>query len=327
MSNKSRNQTRTSDKKSFWSPIRIGLGAAMITGIALLAFVVLRAGAQGDSVTEFMHLHGLAVAPWAPDDVFVSTHQGLIRINAEGRWTFVSDAPHDFMGFQANPTVEGVLYSSGHPAPNSGLPNPVGFMVSVDKGKTWRIRSLAGQVDFHVLAVQPTNGDVIYGLSRGLMRSTDAGQTWEAIDSQQLSRLGDIYSLAISPDDTETVLVATESGLWRSENAGRTWRSILEAVPVTAVAFGQDRIFAYVAIPDRGLISSSDAGATWQEHNLIVEGQDAIAYIAPHPSREGFLTVGSYGQNIYTTIDAGATWITLAEGGSPLEHDHAGHEH
>jgi photosystem II stability/assembly factor-like uncharacterized protein len=200
-------------------------------------------------------------------------------------------------------------------------------MVSTDEGKSWKIRSLAGQVDFHNMAVQPTNGDVIYGVSRGLMRSTDAGETWETIDSPQLSRLSDIYGLAISPESADTVLLGTRSGLWRSENAGRTWRSILEGVPVTSVAFGQDRVFAYVATPDRGLISSSDAGATWQEHNLLIEGQDAIAYIAPHSAREGTLTVGSYGQDIYTTTDFGTTWITLAEGGSPLEHDHASHEH
>lgn len=327
MSKKSRKRIHTSSKKSPWSPAKIGLGAATIAVIALLAVLALRTGAQGGSVSNFMHLHGLAIAPWAPDDVFVSSHQGLMRIDAEGQWSFVSAVPHDFMGFQANPSEEGVLYSSGHPAPNSGLPNPVGFMVSTDAGKNWKIRSLAGQVDFHTMAVQPTNGDVIYGLSRGLMRSTDAGETWETIESPQLGRLGDIYGLAVSPASVDTVLLGTANGLWRSDNGGRSWRSILDGVPVTSVAFGQDRIFVYAAISDRGLMSTNDWGASWTEHNLFIEGQDAIAYVAPHPSRGGVLTVGSFGQDIYMTTDSGAAWVTLAAGGSPQEHDHASHEH
>lgn len=319
MSKKPRNRTRTARKTSFWSPAKLGLGAAALAGIVLLAFLALRAGAQGGSVSEFIHLHGLAVAPWAPDEVFVSSHQGLMRIDAEGEWTFVSNAPHDFMGFQANPTGEGVLYSSGHPAPSANLPNPVGFMVSTDEGANWKIRSLAGQVDFHTMAVQPTDGDVIYGLSRNLMRSTDGGETWETIESPQLGRIGDIYGLAIGPDSAETLLLGTASGLWRSDDAGRTWSNLLDGVAVTSVAFGQDRIFVYAASPDRGLMSTQDWGASWTEHDLFVEGEDAIAYIAPHPTREGTLTAGAFGRNIYRTTDAGQTWTMLAEAGVPQE--------
>ena len=320
MSKKSPNQTRTS-RKSSWSPGKIGLGVAGVVVVALLALPALRAGAQGNAVSEFMHLHGLAVAPWAPDEVFVSSHQGLMRISPDGEWAFVSDAPHDFMGFQANPTEEGVLYSSGHPAPNTNLPNPVGFMVSTDEGKNWKIRSLAGQVDFHTMAVQPTNGDVIYGMSRGLMRSTDAGETWETVESPQLGQIGNAYALAISPDSADTLLLGAATGLWRSEDGGRTWTELLRNAPITAVAFGPDpdHIFAYIASPGRGMTRSTDEGATWEDLGLLMEGQDAIAYIAPHPTQEGTLTAGSFERNIYRTTDAGQTWTMLAEAGVPQE--------
>lgn len=163
MSIESPNQARPSRKKSAWSPATVGLGVAGVVVVALLGLTALRARTRADAVTEFMHMHGVVVAPWAPDEVFVSSHRGLMRIDPDGAWAFVSDAPHDFMGFQANPTEDGVLYSSGHPAPSTNLPNPVGFMVSTDEGKNWQIRSLAGQVDLHSMAVQPTIGDVIYG--------------------------------------------------------------------------------------------------------------------------------------------------------------------
>lgn len=327
MSRKPRTTARTRSNKPFWNRGTILAATAAVAVAALLALPLLRAGAQGGGVAEFMHLHGLAIAPWAPDDVFVSSHQGLMRIDAEGDWSVVSERPHDFMGFQANPTEEDVLYSSGHPAPGSNFPNPVGFMVSEDAGRTWTIRSLRGQVDFHVMAVQPSDGDVVYGLSRGLMRSTDAGANWQTVQSPQLARMDRTYALAVSPDDADTLLLGTGNGLWRSEDGGRSWSAVLRNAPVTAVAFGQGRIFAYVASVGRGLTSSSDGDSSWTDHDLLLEGDDALAYIAPHPSREGTVVAGSFGQNIYRTSDLGGSWEILAEGGVPQAHDHDDHQH
>jgi photosystem II stability/assembly factor-like uncharacterized protein len=64
---------------------------------------------------------------------------------------------------------------------------------------------------------------------------------------------------------------------------------------------------------------STDEGATWEDLGLLMEGQDAIAYIAPNPTKEGTLTVGSFERNIYRTTDAGQTWAMLAEAGVPQE--------
>src|SRR2546429_5088264 len=51
-----------------------------------------------------------------------------------------------YMGFAA--TAQGA-YSSGHPAPESGLTNPFGLIRSRDGGKTWDKLGLEGESDFH----------------------------------------------------------------------------------------------------------------------------------------------------------------------------------
>jgi|SRR3990170_1668371 len=133
--------------------------------------------------------------------------------------------------------------------------------------------------------------------------------------------MGDPYALAISPDSADTLLLGAATGLWRSEDGGSTWTELLRNAPITSVAFGPDpgRIFAYIAVPGRGMTRSTDAGVTWKDLGLLVEGQDAIAYIAPHPTKEGTLTVGSFERNIYRTTDTGQTWAMLAEAGVPQE--------
>jgi hypothetical protein len=295
----------------------VGLAVMGLVAVALYAIASQKQGSN--TVDRFMHLHGLAVPPWAPDEVYVASHQGLARIDAKGEWSFVSGARHDFMGFQVNPAEEGVMYSSGHPAPGSNFPNPVGFMVSRDAGATWDIVSLAGQVDFHVMTVQRTNGDVIYGHSGGLARSLDAGRSWERLPGDT-ARLGNVYGLAVHPESADTILAATSGGLWRSRDAGRSWDNLIPQLPVTSVAYADDRLWAYAASPDSGLLSSEDEGENWRSTGFFLEGDDAVAYIAPRPGDIENLYVGSFGQNIYETTDGGETWEQLASGGVPEEH-------
>lgn len=294
-------------------------------GVFALAAATLYASAsqnEGARVEQFVHLHGLAIAPWAPEEIYLSTHQGLIRIDAEGNWRFISKLPHDFMGFQVNPTEENVLYSSGHPAPGSNLSNPLGFMVSRDAGETWQPIALEGQTDFHAMAVQPSNGDIIYGWSGGLYRSLDGGKTWEMRPSEGLIQLRGALSLAVHSEDSETLLAGTQHGLWGSTDGGASWEPLLPDIPVTAVTYAPDNaehIFAYGAHPEAGLLLSEDGGASWARLDLVLENNDAVGYIALHPMKEGVMYLGSYGQDLFKTTDGGQSWEQLAVRGVPTQ--------
>lgn len=302
--------------------------------VAIGAYAVI-AWANNDeaAVTEFMHLHGLNVPGWAPESVYVSTHTGLIRLTPESKWEQVSSEPHDFMGFQAHPSEAGVMYSSGHPAPGSGLPNPVGFMISRDGGMSWEIRNLAGQVDFHTSTVQPTNGNVYYGYAGDLFRTTDSGQTWTQTPRDHLARIGTVYALAVDSHDSSTVLAGTDTGLWRSPDAGVTWQALLQGAPVTAVATtasDTERVLAYAVARDGGLIESTDGGASWTSLGFLAQDGDAVGYIAPHPTDDATLVLGTFGESILRSRNGGRTWTVLADSGAPETHpaDHEGeHQH
>lgn len=280
-------------------------------------------GGGDDRVESFMHVHGLAIPKWAPDELYVSTHQGLIRVDAEDRWRFASSERHDFMGFAHHPERADVLYSSGHPARGSGLRNPIGFMVSEDGGITWRPLSLQGQADFHAMAVSAADPDVVYGWNvvgqAGLYRSRDGGRTWERPPASGLDPQG-VFSLAAHPAEVDHVLAGTPSGLWRSTDGGAFWEPWALDGAVTAVRFGPGdpvTVVAYVADGRTGLVRLEDDGARQVSLGLVLPGRDAALHIAIHPEDERVIYVGTAEEHIFRTRDGGGQWEQIARGGKP----------
>lgn len=300
----------------------------VVAVLAVVAIALVWWGISGDGgtddaepdrpVEQFMHVHGLAVPSWADGDVLLSTHEGLIRISGDDQqqWRYISEQPHDFMGFAANPDQDGVLYSSGHPAPGSGLPNPIGFMLSEDGGATWEPRSLQGEVDFHTMAVSPADGQVVYGWFRDqLFVSRDAGGGWEKFSADALAQSGGAVSLAGHPDNPDEVWAATPAGLLRSRDGGRSWEPV-RAGQTTAVVLDPgdgDRILAYTA---EGLMESRDGGDSWTALGLSLE-EDAAGYMAVHAGDSDVVYVGTYGQKLLRTHDGGSSWTELAVDGTP----------
>lgn len=284
-----------------------------------------RDGTASADVEQFMHIHGLAVAPWASDEVWVSTHQGLLQIDAEGAWSYASDDLHDFMGFDVNPSETDVVYTSGHPDPEGDLENPLGFMVSEDAGRTWEERSLHGEVDFHALTVHGADGNVIYGFDatgHRLLSSDDGGHEWE---ERTLPHPEGVVALAAHPTDAASVLASTPEGLVRSTDSGDTWEEVLTDVPLGGVAYDPsdpERILAFVAPPGagpagEGLLESTDAGESWEALDLDLDDGDLVLHIAVHPTDGDIIYVGTVGESLYGSSDGGEAWEQLASHGDP----------
>src|SRR5205814_4711499 len=112
---------------------------------ALAAALTLAAAlARADLLT---HVHGLAYSADGKR-LMIPSHVGL-AIYENGKWSKAPGPQHDYMGFAATSKY---IYSSGHPAPGSGLVNPFGLLRSRDGGKSWDKLALEGESDFHVMA-------------------------------------------------------------------------------------------------------------------------------------------------------------------------------
>src|SRR5437899_733264 len=195
--------------------------------VAVLGLAVMHSATAQPAVT-LTHVHGLAYSADGAR-LYVPSHHGLAVYN-DGHWTKAPGPQHDYMGFSA---TRNRFYSSGHPAPESGLRNPFGLIRSDDGGNTWGKLGLEGESDFHLLATgYETNAVYVYTpqpnsrmRERGIHYTLNDGFAWQRTDAKGLA--GDIASLAVHPSDPKTIAAGTSSGIYLSKDAGATFERIL----------------------------------------------------------------------------------------------------
>jgi photosystem II stability/assembly factor-like uncharacterized protein len=105
---------------------------------------------------------------------------------------------------------------------------------SADGGQSWSAVALPdGFIDpdnedflnVSVLAADPQNSGTLYvGGYRGLIKSTDGGESWTEVNVVLPSGMGVASALAIDPQDSNIVYVSIfGGGIFRSTDGGATW--------------------------------------------------------------------------------------------------------
>ena len=274
--------------------------------------------ATAQSPPTFVHVHGLTYSADGTR-LMIPSHHGL-AVYENGKWSKAPGPQHDYMGFSATASH---IYSSGHPAPGSGLVNPFGLLRSRDGGKTWDKLGLEGETDFHVLATGwHTNAIYVWNpapSSRmrqpGLHYTLNDGLAWKAARAAGLQ--GDPRALAVHPDDAATVAVATSSGVFVSRDAGERFTPVAEAAEGLSVFFDLDgKHLWYGAFDGQPRLARAplDGGSTAQV-KLPPLTKDAVGYIAQNPVARSEYAIATYGRSVYLSKNAGRTWTAIAERG------------
>ncbi len=196
--------------------------------------------------------------------------------------------------------------------------------------------------------VLPSDTETIYigAASGGVFKTTNSGETWDAIFDDQFSlAIGD---MAIAPSDEDIIYVGTGEpngvgsydglGMFKSTDAGATWESIgLENVgsigKVVIDSLNPNRVFVaamgtyYASTPERGVYRTEDGGATWEQVLFISNNTGAIdlAYVPSQPNviyaamweRTKTVSGGTNGgatSGIYRSTDGGDSWEELTNG-------------
>jgi len=274
--------------------------------------------AQAAAQVTLMHVHGLAYSPDGKR-LMIPSHHGL-AVYESGKWSKASGPQHDYMGFSATGKS---LYSSGHPAPGSGLVNPFGLLRSRDGGKTWEKLGLEGESDFHLLATGwNTNAVYIWNpapssrMKRpGLHYTLDDGAAWKPARSSGLG--GEPRALAVHPDDAGIVAIATSSGLFFSRDSGE--RFVL-------LAGGGEGLCAYFDLDGKNLwygtfdgqarlARARLGGGTGTPVDLPSLERDGVAYIAQNPAARSEYAIATFARSVYLSTDGARTWKRIAEHG------------
>ena len=107
----------------------------------------------------------------------------------------------------------------------------IGILKSVDGGQTWR-KSLDWTYQesrgVWMIKVAPTDPSIVYaGTTAGVFKSTDAGDTWELVNTTVMAT-----DVEIHPSDENDVVAAfgnfstPGNGIYRTRDGGVTWRQI-----------------------------------------------------------------------------------------------------
>jgi photosystem II stability/assembly factor-like uncharacterized protein len=195
----------------------------------------------------------------------------------------------------------------------AGLPQNDGIFKSADRGRNWGAATDAsGRV--LDLAIDAQGGAFYAATSRGLLKSTDGGVLWPALDFK-----ADVYTLvATHPRKAAIVFIVREGVLLRSTNNGFTRRAVEGPEGVTKIAFGlASRRTVVYAGASNGLWRSNDDGQTWTDESPFSPSPHVEA-VAVDPNDPQILYIGLRNDQrvLFKSLNGGATW-QLSQNGLP----------
>lgn len=289
-------------------PLLFLAGAAGLVAVLVVALLTRGsgnqpAGASPATLPNTNDYHSLLVAPNAPDQLVLGTHQGLFRSTNGGRtWAQAELVNQDAMNLaQASGKT---VWAAGH-----------GVLArSTDGGSSWQDvqpRGLPPGLDVHGFAVDPHSGRLWAAVAgEGLFSSDDGGDSFSRITAQVG---GGVMSLEAVPGGR--MLAADIGGaqkLLSSDDSGRSWRTVIDR-PVMTVAAAPDNarvLLASILGNDAGLVRSADGGENWKPVLALPDGAGPIAWSESDPA---IAYVVSLDRTIYRSADAGLTWQQVTE--------------
>lgn len=189
--------------------------------------------------------------------------------------------------------------------------------VSTDGGATWSRRN-AGGFSVMGLAVDPATPATVYAVassSWGVYKSTDAGETWQAV-SQALGTQQDKRAVAVDPKDPKVILAGGFKGLVRSADAGATWTEL------TLKAGTQPWVYSIAIDPtssqtiyvgtELGVYRSTSGGASFTPATTGI-GSTHVNALLVDPTTPSRVWAGTTG-GLFLSTTGGGTWSQVSGG-------------
>jgi len=292
---------RTPSPPSIRAPVRRWL-PALALGLALAAGA---ARAETVMLERIDHIHGLAIDPANPEQLYLATHTGLFLAAPDGMATRVGTSQDDLMSFLADPADPETFYASGHPPGGGNL----GVLVSHDRGRTWQrlADGAGGPVDFHAMDASPADPGRLYGSYKGLQASRDGGRSWRAVGALPK----DTFDLAASPRQPGTLYAAARGGLFVSRDDGRSWALAVDPPRPATLVYSAPGGRLYAFVYGVGLLTTDETGAGWALRSSGF-GDQFIIHLAADPGNPDILHAVAGTGAVLTSRDGGRTWTSYA---------------
>jgi photosystem II stability/assembly factor-like uncharacterized protein len=206
----------------------------------------------------------------------------------------------------------GILYAG-----NSGYLSH-GLYKTTTGGSSWI--ALNSVIDVHTVVIDPSDSNILYiGLYQfGMIKSTNGGTNWTSVDTGR-TLWQTVNSLAVDPQDTETIYAGTDTGMIKVNGGGSTWDWINTGLSnnmiQTVVIDPQHHNTVYTGT-HVGVYKSINSGGEWV-HSSYGMNIIRLDELAADPVNSGTLySVSPYG--IYRTTNSGLNWNLVNNGLYPL---------
>ena len=188
---------------------------------------------------------------------------------------------------------------------------------SADAGTTWSTLSIVGpgpSLTVNSVTVDPNNSTVLYATTniQGVLKSTDSGHTWTAINNGIAPYSGSnnvaAFQVWVAPNSSQLLFAYTNDGIMRSADGGATWTVVIGNAPIFANAFSFDPFQTGIIYAGSlgGILKSTDGGQTFTAMSNLPESTTVWSLLAD-PHHSGVLFAGT-SSGVFESIDAGVNW-------------------
>ncbi len=217
-----------------------------------------------------------------------------------------------------------------------------GVYKSENGGKSWKNMGLKNSEHVGKIIVHPENTNVIYvaaigplwsgGGDRGVYKSTDGGENWEAILT--VDENTGCTDLIMDPRNPDVLYAAmyqrrrrqftyvgggAGSGMHKTTDGGKTWKKINKGLPrimgrigLTISPADPEKIYAMVEAEEgSGFYRTTNRGASWEKRNSYFTRGNYYSEIVAHPTLPD--VVFAMDTWMHWTTDGGKTFSQVNE--------------
>lgn len=239
------------------------------------------------------------------------------QVSETEQWKFLGLENETITAIAVDPVNTNIIYAGTLYDYSAGINGKL--FKSVDSGTTWDTLLVGG--GYRKILIDPSNSNIIYTASGGIMKSEDGGKTWQSVvNGIKIDWETQVQTIAMNPLNSNTLYAGTAGiftgNLYTSYNGGLNWiadssDSLLDGVTTIAVN-PVDTNIIYVGTSKGGILwKSIDAGNTWFKTGLGEKGTHDIC-IDSQLADNIFVGVPWFG--IYKSENGGINWESLNAG-------------
>jgi len=183
---------------------------------------------------------------------------------------------------------------------------------TLDGGQTWQTLSAMHGKSIRALAMFRGNSSVLVaGALDGVYRTSDGGDTWQRLSPANSAEIKNIESIAVDPQDPNTVYAGTWHLAWKTSDAGNNWQHInkgmIDDSDVFSVIVDHDNPQIVFASACSGIYKSETAGNSFTKIQGIPFSARRTRVLKQDPTNENIVYAGTT-EGLWKTVDLGKTW-------------------